>query len=33
MKDFRNWLVPTVLSQVLLIVLFVAWWLLRTPVW
>lgn len=31
MKDFKNWLVPPILFPALLIVLFVAYWLLRAP--
>jgi hypothetical protein len=31
MKDFKSWLVPPVLFPALLIVLFVAYWLLRGP--
>ena len=31
MKDFKGWLVPPILFPALLIVLFVAYWLLRAP--
>ena len=31
MKDFKSWLVPPILFPALLIVLFVAYWLLRAP--
>lgn len=31
MKDFKSWLVPPIVFPALLIVLFVAYWLLRAP--
>jgi hypothetical protein len=31
MKDFKSWLVPPILFPALLILLFVAYWLLRAP--